>query len=57
MEEKEKSIEEQKEQIIDELKKDHPIDEMLKFSEIDLMKKLEQISAQTVEESSVNQNL
>lgn len=35
----EKSIEEQ---IIDDLKKDHPIDDMLKFSEINLMEKLQE---------------
>jgi len=37
----EKSIEEQ---IIDELKKDHPIEEMIKFSEINLMEKLQENS-------------
>jgi len=35
----EKSIEEE---IIDELKKEHPIDEMVKFSEINLMEKLQE---------------
>jgi hypothetical protein len=37
----EKSVEEQ---IIDELKKDHPIEEMIKFSEINLMEKLQENS-------------
>ena len=32
------------EQIIDELKKEHPIDEMIRFSEINLMEKLEENS-------------